>query len=63
MTSGQSPELPPESGQTAGARESTGWLTDELSQSQISQSIAFARGTEPLLTLSLLTHLSTQVAL
>ena len=32
VTSGQSPELPPESGQTAGARESTGWLTDELSQ-------------------------------
>ena len=37
VTSGQSPELPPESGQTAGARENTGWLTDELSQSQISQ--------------------------
>ena len=34
------PSLPPESGQTAGARESTGWLTDELSQSQISQSVS-----------------------
>ena len=34
-----------------------------MSQSQISQSIAFARGTEPLLTFSLLTVLSTQVAL
>ena len=37
VTSGQSPVLPPESGQTASARESTGWLTDELSQ--ISQSV------------------------